>query len=438
MEDSRDSLVLAQSHSPHTLTTMKTVLALSIVPAALLSFAALPPHGTTAARGASAPDSLTSPTGPGATTPNLAVAPDGKVYMSWLEPADSGYALRFSVLDGRTWSAPRTIRKGRDFFVNWADFSSMAVLDGGRLAAHWLQRISTGTYAYGVKISQSADGGATWSAPIWAHRDSSPNEHGFVALWRERNQLGAVWLDGRKFKPQSHDAPGGHGPSTNEMTLMSTTIDARGRLGTEVLLDDRTCDCCQNSAAMTSDGPIVAYRNRSPEEIRDIYVTRRVNGKWTAGKAVHDDNWKIAACPVNGPNIDARGRRVAIAWFSAPNDSAKVKLAFSDDAGASFTAPVRIDEGRPSGRVDVALLADGGALVTWVERTGGDTAAVRVRRVASSGAAGAPMTIASSSAARASGFPRMALTGNDVVFAWTVPGRPSAIRVARMPLADLR
>ena len=383
-------------------------------------------------------DTLPSPTAPGATTPNLVVAPDGKVYMSWLEPADSGYALRFAVLDGRTWSAPKTIRKGRDFFVNWADFSSMEILDGGRLAAHWLQRNGTTTYAYGVKVSQSTDGGATWSTPVTPHRDSSPNEHGFVALWRDRNQLGAAWLDGRKFKPANHDAPGGHGPSTNEMMLVSTTLDARGRLGTEVVLDERTCDCCQNSAAMTSEGPIVAYRNRSPDEIRDIYVTRRVNGKWTPGAAVHDDNWKIAACPVNGPNVDARGKRVALAWFTAANDSAKVKMSFSDNAGASFSPPVRVDEGRPSGRVDVTILADGGALVTWIERTGGDTAAVRARRVSLSGQVGAPITIASSSAARASGFPRMALTGNDVVFAWTVPGRPSAIRVSRVPLAELR
>jgi hypothetical protein len=386
----------------------------------------------------SAPDSLASPASAGATTPNLAVAPDGKIYMSWLEPADSGFALKFAVLDGHKWSAPRTVRKGGDFFVNWADFSSMEVLDGGRLAAHWLQRNGTSTYAYGVRVSQSTDGGRTWSTPVIPHRDSSQNEHGFVAMWRERNQLGAVWLDGRKFKPQSHDAPGGHGPSTNEMMLVSTTLDARGRHGAEVILDERACDCCQNSAAVTSNGPIIAYRNRSPEEIRDIYVTRRVNGKWIPGVPVHNDNWKIAACPVNGPNIDARGRRVAIAWFSAPNDSATVKLAFSDDAGANFSAPIRIDQGRPSGRVDVALLSDGGALVTWIERTGGDTAAVRARRVSAQGQVGMPVTIASSSAARASGFPRMALTGNDVVFAWTVPGRPSAIRVARVPLAELK
>ena len=386
-----------------------------------------------------ASDSLASPAAPGSTTPNLAVGPDGRVYMSWLEPADSGHALRFAVLDGRVWSAPRTIRAGRDFFVNWADFSSLELLDGGRLAAHWLQRNGVGTYAYGVKVSQSSDGGRTWSTPVTPHRDSSPNEHGFVAMWRDGNRLGAVWLDGRKFKSQGHGAPGGGEHSnSNEMMLVSTTIDTRGRLGAEVVLDERTCDCCQNSAAMTSNGPIVTYRNRTNDEIRDIYVTRRVNGKWVPGVAVHNDNWKIAACPVNGPAVDANGRNVALAWFTAAHDSARVKVAFSRDAGASFAAPVRVDGGRPAGRVDVALLGDGSALVTWIERVGGDTAAVRVRRVHPDGRSGAPLTIASSSAARSSGFPRMAVTGDDVVFAWTVPGRPSGIRVARVSQALLQ
>jgi hypothetical protein len=358
--------------------------------------------------------------------------------MRWLEPADSGHALRFAVLDGRSWTTPRTIRAGRDFFVNWADFSSIEVLDGGRLAAHWLQRNGKGTYAYGVKISQSSDGGRTWSTSVTPHRDSSPNEHGFVAMWRERGKLGAVWLDGRKFPPASHDAPeSGHG-GAREMMLVSTTLEPSGRLGTEVVLDPRTCDCCQNSAAMTSNGPIVTYRNRSIDEIRDIYVTRRVNGKWTEGVPVYSDGWKIAACPVNGPSVVASGARVALAWFTAANDSARVKVAFSEDAGATFTAPLRVDGGNPAGRVDVALLADGSALVTWVERVGGDTAAVRARRVWSGGRVGTATTIASSTAARASGFPRMAVTGNDVVFAWTVPGRPSAIKVARLATSEFK
>lgn len=385
----------------------------------------------TAKNAAFAVEPVASPAGPGSAEPNLEVGQDGRVYMSWLEPADSGHALRFSVHDGRSWAPARTIVASREFFVNWADFPSIRVLDGGRLAAHWLQRNGKGTYAYGVRIAQSKDGGKNWSAAVTPHRDLSQTEHGFVAMWRESGKVGAVWLDGRKFKKDGHDA-------SNEMMLVTTTVLPNGTRGPETRLDERTCDCCQNAVAMTSAGPIIAYRNRSADEIRDIYVTRRIGRAWTTGVPAHNDNWKIAACPVNGPALAANGKQVALAWFTAARDSAKVNVAFSRDAGASFGRPVRIDGGAPAGRVDVAMLPDGSALVVWIERVGGDTAAVRVRRVGKDGQAGKTMTIASSSAARASGFPRIAVTGSNAMFAWTVPGKPSAIRVARAGLSEFR
>ena len=384
-------------------------------------------------------DSIASPAAPGSAEPNLTVGPDGRVYLSWLEPANPGYSLRFAVHDGTRWSPPQTIVTRNDFFVNWADFPSLEVLSANRLAAHWLQRNGAGTYAYGVRITQSADGGRTWSPPVTPHRDSSQTEHGFVAMWHEGATLGAVWLDGRKFKKPAPGTPASTGHDAgNEMMLVSTTLTANGVLGREVRLDERTCDCCLNAAVMTSSGPIVAYRNRTHDEIRDIYVARRVGGVWRAGTPVHNDQWKIAACPVNGPALAANGARVALAWFTAPGDSGRVNVAFSDNAGATFGAPVRVDGGSPAGRVDVVLLPDGAALVTWVERVGGDIAAVRARRIGRDGSVGAPMTIASSSAARASGFPRATISGANVLFAWTVPGRPSAVRVARASASEFR
>jgi len=377
-------------------------------------------------------DTVSSPAGPGSAEPNLAVARDGRVYLSWLEPTpDSAFAFRLASFAGGAWSPPRTIRAGRDFFVNWADFPSVEVLGDGRLAAHWLQRTGKSTYAYAVRIALSSDGGTTWGAPVSPHSDTSATEHGFVALWPEGENLGAAWLDGRQYDKTNPKA-------TNEMAVVSTTIGRSGTRGVESFLDRRACDCCQVAAAVTSEGPVVVYRDRSAEEIRDISVVRRLKGAWTEPAPLHRDNWHIAACPVNGPAIAASGRAVVVAWFTAADDSARVKLAFSSDAGATFGAPIRIDEGAPAGRVDVALLKDGSALVTWVERIGGDTAAVRARRVSAAGKAGAPVTIAASSSARASGFPRMVLSGDDAWFAWTQPTRPSQVRVARMPLSSLR
>ena len=273
---------------PFTLLLLCAAPALAVAGTRASSFASRP--GTPPAAARVPVDSIASPARPGSAEPNLSVAPDGRVYMSWLEPADSGHVLRFAVHDGVKWSVARTIAAGRNFFVNWADFPSIEVLDGGRLAAHWLQRNGPGTYAYGVRIAQSRDNGVTWSAPVTPHRDSTQSEHGFVAMWREQGALGAVWLDGRKFQHDEHNAG-------NEMMLVTTTLQPNGSLGPELRLDERTCDCCQNAAAVTANGPIIAYRNRSAEEIRDIHVIRRVGGTWTTGVPVHGDNWKIAACP---------------------------------------------------------------------------------------------------------------------------------------------
>jgi hypothetical protein len=376
---------------------------------------------------------LASPAGPGAAESNLTVAADGQVYLSWLERAqDSSVALRFARYDGTAWTAARTIRSGRDFFVNWADFPSLAVHPGGALAVHWLQRQGDGKgYSYDVRIARSTDGGATWSEPFMPHGDRGRSEKGFVTMWPDGDGFGAAWLDGRnadKARPNPRQ----------EMMVYATTFGATGAPAPEQQLDARTCDCCQTSVALTADGPIVAYRDRTEGEIRDIYVTRRVNGAWTAPAPVHADGWEINACPVNGPSLAAEGRHVAIAWYTGAHDTARVNVAFSDDAGATFGPPTVVDEGKPAGRVAAVLLDDGSALVSWLERVGGDSAAVRVRRVAPGAPRGPATTVAASTAARASGFPRMRRAGALVYFAWTEPGTPSAVRVARAPVSAFR
>jgi hypothetical protein len=379
---------------------------------------------------------IPSPAAPGSGEPNLATGPDGKVYLTWIEPAaDSAHALRWSALDGAQWTAPRTIATGRDWFVNWADFPALAVLPGGSMAAHWLQRSGPGTYAYDVRVARSADGGRSWTPGVVPHGDGRQAEHGFVAMWPGAgDSVGLVWLDGRDNEGKEEDDP------TAQTQLRAGMVSLSAGAAPDVQLDPRTCDCCQNAVALTAEGPLVVYRDRTADEIRDIYSVRWSGGRWSEPRAVHADGWRIAACPVNGPSVMADGRRVAVAWFTAADSLPRVRLAFSDDAGEHWSAPIRVDStgtaGRvAAGRVDVELLADG-ALVTWLEQVPGG-AEIRARRVGHDGALGEPRTIAASSAARSSGFPRMARHGDDMIFAWTLPGSPARLHTARLPLEGL-
>jgi hypothetical protein len=372
-------------------------------------------------------DTLTAPAGRGSREPNLSVSDDDRVLLTWMElGTDSAYSLRMATLDdgASTWSEPATITRGRRFFVNWADFPSAIALPDGRLAVHWLERSASGTYDYDVRIAQSTDGGATWSQDIVPHRDGTNSEHGFATLFDAgRGLLGAVWLDGRKYAGEQ---------PTKEMTLAHTTLSADGALGEERIVDPRICDCCQTSGAITSRGPVIVYRDRSADEIRDISIVRLVDGSWTEPRPVHEDGWHLDHCPVNGPAVDAEGDEVVVAWYTEAPDT-MVNVAFSSDAGVTFSAPLRIDQGRPVGRVDVELLGSGRAVVTWIERAE-DGAEVRARAVSTSGPMGAPVAIGRSSESRAAGFPRMVRQGDRLVFAWTVAGPPSSIVVTTAAL----
>ena len=194
------------------------------------------------------------------------------------------------------------------------------------------------------------------------------------------------------------------------------------------------CECCPTAGAVTADGPIVAFRDRSDAEVRDIAVSRRVDGRWTAPVLVHRDNWTLRACPVNGPALAASGRSVAIAWFTMEGDQGRALVAFSSDAGATFGPPIRVDAAATLGRVDLELLADGSLVVSWIEPAE-SRARFQVRRVTRDGTLSAPITVAPISSGRPSGFPRIARRGQELLFAWTETEGGLRVRTAsaRLP-----
>ncbi|MDX1673756.1 MAG: sialidase family protein [Longimicrobiales bacterium] len=383
-------------------------------------------------------ETVASPAAPGSGEPNLTVDGDGVAYLSWIEPSSTGDALRFARWEGRGWGPPRTIIDRPDLFVNWADFPSLAVLRDGTLAAHWLEKSGPGAYSYDVRMAFSRDDGEHWTDEIVIHDDGLEAEHGFVSLVPYRDRLAALWLDGRATV------------TGDPMTLRFATVDREGGVSDRIRVDSSVCDCCQTALAATADGLVAAYRDRSEAEIRDIYVARYVDGRWLAGRAVHDDGWEIAGCPVNGPALDTRGDTVAIAWFTAADtegDGAETRdeirsagergrtlAAFSTDGGRTFGPPIRVDDGRSMGRVDVVLVEAGAALVTWLERTD-QGAEVRIRAMGPAGV-GPAVTVAGAAAARAAGFPRVAHSGDRLLFAWTASGEDGGVRTAVATLPE--
>ena len=332
------------------------------------------------------------------------------VLLSWLETDNDEPALKFAERTATGWTQPVKIASGEDWFITEADTPSVLRLSNGALVADWMQSSSDEFEASNLRLSYSKDDGKTWSKTFLPHHDGTITQHAFATLFELANgNLGVVWLDGRLTVKDRE-----HGP----MTLRYGAYNAQWAQVSDRGIDVKVCDCCTTSVAMTADGPIAVYRNRTDDEIRDIYVTRYENGGWTAGKTVHDDGWSIHACPVNGPSISANGRNVAVAWFVAKNDQGQAFAAFSNDAGRTWGQPIRLDDAASLGKVEIEMLDDGSAVAAWMEFAN-QRSQFRVRRIEASGAKSAPVTVAGAAGTgRAGGVPRMARSGSELVFAW--------------------
>ncbi len=374
------------------------------------------------------------PAMPGSAQPDLALAPDGRVLLSWINSASGRRpAFQFAEFfpDGH-WEGPRTVAVGNSMFTNWADTPHIAATADRALWAHWLQKSADAPYAYDIMLVRSLDHGMNWSAPRKPHDDDTQTEHGFVSMWPQGDgSIGIAWLDGRNTADAGGRKDGGghddHGDSGHDdsrgggaMTLRAAVFDANLRASAAAQIDAMTCDCCQTDAAATADGAVLVYRGRTEDEIRDIYTTRFDGKVWSTPARVHADDWKMPACPVNGPSVAARDNDVVVAWYTAAGDTPTVKLARSVDGGATFATPVAVDTGvATQGRVTVAVDAqqvwllwmreEAGAQSLWLARYTPDLSK-QLQRTKLADLQGK---------GRATGFPKLLLIGAAAHVVWT-------------------
>jgi hypothetical protein len=392
------------------------------------------PHTSTQAQVAPAVRALDTPASAGSQAYSLSAGADGRQYLIWIEPAgDGAHALRFSRLEGQAWLAPREISRGSNWFVNWADHPSLTAQQDGTLLAHWLVHTGKkkGSYGYGVHVARSSDQGATWTIIFEDGMQNVSDYAGFLTFGFEPGGARAVYLS--PVAPDTGEAGHDHGPEPVK-TLAAVHFDSSGAPIARQVIDGDVCSCCTTDIAATDEGLVAVYRDHLPGDIRDISIARLEPRGWTGPARVHADGWKIAGCPTNGPAVDARGGTVAVTWFTAANDTPRVKLAWSSDRGRSFGSPVTVDDGRPVGWPDVTMVDDGGALVSWLERRGEGIGEVLVRRVSREGVAGRPLVVAQSVSGRATGMPHMVRAGDHVLLAW----RTDRVHTALVPISAIQ
>ena len=348
----------------------------------------------------------------GSSSPGLTVTPNGRLYLSWQERLpDSSLVLKYASRnpDDTAWTAVSGVNTGKNMLASATDVPTVHEQPNGSLVAIW--RGNHGEAGYDVVMAHSTDSGKTWSPPRSPHGDVTPTEHGFVSWLQLGDTADIVWLDGRL----NADAD----KAKHVTRLAVASLDASGASRPESVIDSMVCDCCHTASALVPGGAAIAYRNRDVGDIRDINVIRLTGTTWQTPVRVHADNWQISGCPVNGPAISARGADVVVAWFTAANDTARVRLAFSSDTAITFAAPFEINEGFPDGKVGVVLANDGDAIVSWIERRG-TMAVLRARSVKKDGTRSVATDVADlGEGKRAGGAPKLLLQGDVVVLAWS-------------------
>lgn len=372
---------------------------------------------------------ISTPTGEKASLPYLVSGDDGFIYLSWIEKQDSGWTdFKYSRLEGDKWTDPELIASGNDWFVNWADYPMLAVDKEGNMIGHFLAKSSSGTYSYDVNVALKSVNGS-WSEPLVPHSDGTPTEHGFLSMLPNNDGTFLLaWLDGRNTA--GHEGHETHG--TGAMTFRSAILKMNGDLSDEMELDNRVCDCCQTTGAMLDAGPVFIYRDRSEMEIRDIYITRKKDSLWLTGKPVYSDNWSIKGCPVNGPRASGFDNTLVTAWFTGAMNQPEVKVVFSSDGGESLSEPYLIDGTNPLGRVDVSMVDENRAFVSWLDQEN-DSTLIKFREVTTTGSLGTEMVVSQTKPSRSSGFPQMAKSGDSMFFAWTeINGQASSIRLRKI------
>ncbi len=370
---------------------------------------------------------VSSPAGPDSMGSSLTTSPEGVTWLSWIESAgekqNAFKCARFDAANQR-WGEARLIASGTDWFVNWADFPVLAA-QGDRLTAVWFVGSSVGDHdhsSYHAEFSVSADAGKTWSKPAPVTSDSASVE--FVALQPLADgRVLAAWLDGRNR----------HGGGMKDRQALYARVV--GDHGPDLLVDPSVCDCCQLSMVATSDGALLVYRGRTAEEVRDMRVARYRFDRWESPATLHNDGWKIAACPVNGPQLAASGQHTGAIWFTAANNQPRVYAARFDPGVSGFGDATAIDLGRPLGRVDNAMLSDGTHLVVWLEGSDKEKeGGIYLRSISADGTLSPPALIAPTTTARAGGFPRIALLRDgrqsQLLLSFTRDGQPRQVVTA--------
>lgn len=367
---------------------------------------------------------------PNRTNANVTLASDGdRVAAAWAASGPSGtdiYVAR-SADGGRTFAGPVRVNDVEGDASANGEQPPRAVLKGNAVDVVWVSK--RGGVA-GIRSAASTDGGTTFAPARTITPPGLTGARGWEsAVLADDGTVHAAWLDGRNATPPAggahrvHDAHGAH--AEHAMTQGDSRQDIYHAMwrGTDAPVEtpvaSNVCFCCKTAIVSRGADVYVAWRHLFPGGVRDIAVAHSAdNGRtFSAPVRVSADNWKIDACPDDGPSmtLDAR-HALHVVWPTLVQDAGAPRMAIfeatSGDGGATFSPRARVDAGTAAPS-HPRIATDGAArsAIVWDELAEGR------RRVLWRPAGAAVATAVSTG--RIASYPSVAATLDGFVVAWT-------------------
>ena len=237
---------------------------------------------------------------------------------------------------GDSWEEPLAVSAPDADVVSHGENSPSLAFQSGAIFALWEQRRADG--GTDLMAARAVQMGRPFEKPVRVTDKTAPSSNSFSYLAAAPDgSLYAVWLDGRDR---------GAGAKGTSSVYMARSADRGATWGKNVRVAAGVCPCCRPTVAFGSGGEVlVSWRHVFPGDIRDIVVATSTDSgaTWSEPVRVALDGWKIDGCPHTGAQMELKGSRIYITWYSegAGGKNPGVRLSWTDNGGRSF-APAKI------------------------------------------------------------------------------------------------
>jgi hypothetical protein len=384
---------------------------------------------------------------PGRANGSPSVAAFGKrIAVAWTATADSKSDVYLSVStdNGVTFGAPVRVNDVEGEARASGEQPARVVLNK-TIHVVWPARIEGRPV---IRYARSDDDGRSFSKAETVAGDGRPGARGWEAMALGYDgSVQVVWLDGRNdtSRAEHHHHSGPAVAKTSMKTadrgprqdIFHASWKADAPRAERAVAAD-VCFCCKTAIATAGDRVYVAFRHLFPDGVRDIAVARSTDNGVTfqAPSRVSNDNWKIDACPDDGPAMvaDAHGR-IYITWPTLVAGETPRKGIFYSAMGddGAFAPRVRLDAGDTDPAHPQMGTDDHGNLaVVWDERAS-NARRIVLRRV-SNGVAAPPEIFAGDGVT----YPVAAAAEGYWIVLWSAQrgADGSAIEGRRLPFAE--